>query len=290
MTTHRNYKDSLGFMLERSRWEGGDNGRGDSVGRTVRAAIIYGGAFVDSIFWSFYGFLSGGPWRPKRHPEEPRTEDFSRDHTVWFVVWLKFFHPELLHRVLKIPWRVSKKFSQTIDMWLWIRALANTRIANLLYWVVAGLYLRFVAWWNDMMYRKYGIYSVDYKDFVAFGNMGSEERWGISVRDRNRCKKWTFPAYSFDIQAFMVWSLSETWFKRRLEKRVIALVEPTNWLVRKLMRDRFTSEEMEEIKNYTGMDGWRWGVRLNAITGVDRYPLEGPQPPYNMDIDALKLP
>ena len=168
-------------------------------------------------------------------------------------------------------------------MWLWIRAIRGARIANLLYWVVAGLYLRFVAWWNDLLRKRAGIVSVDYKDFTVTPDEDLTTR-ELFAREKS------FPSYSFDIQAFMVWSLSETWFKRRLEKRVIALVEPTNWLVRKLMRDRFTSEEMEEIKNYTGMDGWRWGRRLDKTSRAERYPLEGPQPPYNMDIDALKLP
>lgn len=279
-------------MLARSRW-GGDNGRGDSVGRTVRAALIYREKdFIQSIFKSFYGFLTGGPWRPKRHPEDPRTEDFSRDHTVWFVVWLKHFHPELLHLARKIPCRISTKFTQTIDMWLWIRAICKSRIAIFLYWIVGGIYMRFVAWWNNRIYKKYGVYSVDYKDFVVYNtdDPDSEKRWGISPEDVLRVRKRVFPSYSFDIQAFMVWSLEESWFKRRLERRVIALVEPTNWLIRKLMRDRFTSEEMEEMKNYTGMDGWRWGGRLDVTRDGDPRALEGPQPEWNMDVDCLRVP
>ncbi len=38
---HRYYKDPYGYMLETSRsWATGD-GRGDSVARTVLAAIVY---------------------------------------------------------------------------------------------------------------------------------------------------------------------------------------------------------------------------------------------------------
>ena len=278
MIQHRNYKDYLDFMLERSRYAGGDNGRGDSVGRTVRAAIIYGGVFIDSIAWAFRGFLNGGPWNPRRHPE--LGEGFSRDHTVWFVVWIKYFCPESLAMALRIPYRICKGVYQR-DVFLWIRAVARGWwIDKFLYWAVAGSYLRFVAWWNDLLRKRATIVSVDYKDFIALPDKNLTKK---ELFARNA----SFPSYSFDIQAYMVQCLAPGYFKRRLQKRVIALVEPTNWLIRKLMDDKFSAEELEEIKKYTGMDSWRWGRRLDKTTGNERFALEGPQPDWNMDVDAL---
>lgn len=87
----------------------------------------------------------------------------------------------------------------------------------------------------------------------------------------------------------MVKCLPEGWFKNRLKKRVIALVEPTNWFVRKLMDDRFYFYEMGAIVKYEGMDAWRWGRRLDVTTDIDMFALEGPQSPYNMDVDALEI-
>ena len=145
--------------------------------------------------------------------------------------------------------------------------------------------MRFVAWWNNRIYREYGVYSVDYKDFKAYGHPGAWEDFTEETVEIIR--DITFPSYSFDIQAFMVKCLDDGWIKNRLKKRVIALVEPTNWMIRKLMDDTFTPEEETEIANYTGLDGWRWGRRMDVTTGVDRFPLEGPQPEYNMDVDVL---
>ena len=88
---HRNFVDKYGYMLEWSRGDG-DNGMGDAVARTVLAAIIYRKAFfIDAIYMNFLSFLNADSWHPMRHIETPRTKDFSRDHTIWFVIWLYYF-------------------------------------------------------------------------------------------------------------------------------------------------------------------------------------------------------
>jgi len=286
MTQHRNFVDDYGFMLETSRSWGTGDGRGDSVGRTVRAGIIYREPKFFHAIWEHFGdFILAHNWDPRRHPEIAE-EGFSRDHTVWLVVWLKYFYESWIHIALYIPKQIAPNVKMTIDIKWWIRSIARGRWTDkIMYWIIGGTYMRFVAWWNNKIYHTYGVYSVDYKDFRAYGNQGI---WGdFTPEDVKVIRDLVFPSYSFDIQAFMVKCLDDGWIKNRLKKRVIALVEPTNWMIRKLMDDTFNLEDIKAINEYTGLDGWRWGRRMDVTTGVDRFPLEGPQPEYNMDVDVL---
>ena len=160
MRQHRNYKDNWNFMREISRdWANGDDGRGDAVGRTVRAGIIYREEdVIEAISYHFIKFINGGKWDPRRHPEL-KEEGFSRDHTVWFVIWLRYFDEDSLHRALHIPYRICKGVYQR-DVWLWIRAVARRWwIDKLIYWDVAGIVIRFTDFWNNWLYRRYGVYS-----------------------------------------------------------------------------------------------------------------------------------
>jgi len=278
---HRFYKDSYGFLLERSRYNG-DSGRGDAIAKTVLAAITYREKdFIDAIEFNFAYFLADYQWIPQRHPEDPRIEDFSRDHTVWFVIWLRYFLPEELYQALRIPKQISEKFKQSFDMPFWIRSIARGWwIDKALYWIVCSIMLRFNDWWNRRLRKKAGIISVPYTEFKCT----KEEE--LSKKELY-ARKHSVPSYIMDTQAFMIKCLDDGWFKDRLKKRMIPLVEPDNWLVRMLMDDVFTAQEKAEIRAYTGMDALRWSRRMDKTTDIDMFQLIGPQPPWNMDVDLL---
>lgn len=282
MRAHRFFDDTFGFMRQKSRpgAEVKDDGRGDSVGLTVRAAIIYREKrFIYSLWSIFNDFIYCDIWNPRRHPNDTR-KDFSRDHTVWFIIWLIYFFPEHLHRALKIPWRISEKHTQR-GIYLWIRAVARGRWCDrLIYWAVTGLILRFDNLWNKWLRRRAGIVSVDYKQFKAtpYDQLSNREKFA---------RKYSIPDYSFEIQAFMIRCLKDGWFKERFKKRLLPCIEKTNWHVRKVLDDEFTAAEKLQIENYTGMDGLRAARYLCRITKVELNALSGPQPEYNMDVDYL---
>lgn len=286
MRQHRFYKDKYSFMRERSRdWEEKqDDGAGNAVGRTVLAAIIYReNDFRNAIRLHFNNFLNYGIWNPKRHPDCLVNNDFSRDHTVWFVIWLKYFTN--IHIALKIPYRISEKFVCGVHVWLWIRAVAKDRWwNNFIHWLLCEVWLTIVGLWDSWLIRRAGIKSVHYKDFKK---VNDED---LNNRELFACNNLMMPGYAVETLAWMVHCLDDGWFKNRLRKKVIPLVEKSNWLVRILMDNYslFNIDEIREIDQYTGMDGYRWSRRLDKTTNVDLYPLEGEQPPYNMDVDVLK--
>lgn len=284
MRQHRFYKDEFGFLLETSRsWqENPDNGRGDAVGRTVLAAIVYRKKdFIEAIRINFCGFIFGGEWNPKRHPENPRTKDFSRDHTTWFVVWLRYFWPRVLYRAKGIPFRISDRAVQSIDMWLWIRVLSTGRWHyKLFYWAYSSIECRVINFWNNFLRSRAGIKSEEWETFRATPQKDLHpEEWDA--------RQVSVPAYSIEIKAWMVKCLPDGWFKNRMKKRIIPLVEPSNFLVRMLMDDELSFEDKVALHRYTGMDAYRWTWRLDKTTPIDLYPLDGPQPEYNMDVDVL---
>jgi len=282
-TQHRNYVDTYGYMLEKSREQDGDDGRGDAVARTVLAAIIYREQrFIDAIMYNFVPFLDIYRWMPIRHIEDRRSEDFSRDHTIWFVIWLRYFFPKKIYLCMLIPKRISEKFRQSWDMPFWFRALAKDRwIDNFLYWAIVSIMLRCINRWNRGLRWRANIVSKHYKSFKATpaNELNKKELFA---------RKYCVPSYSMDTQAFMIKCLSDSWFKRRLKKRILPLVEKTNWHVRLLMDDVFTPYEAKQVVLYSGMDSNRMARRMDKTTDIDIDALYGPQPPYNMDVDFLK--
>lgn len=282
---HRNYVDSYGYLLEASRpWgepEERDDRKGDAVANTTMAAITYREQrFIHAPWNNFTGFLLGGKWNPIRHPNTPRRWDFSRDHTVWFVIWLRYFFPSYLSAASRIPWKVSEKHS-ALGIWLWLKLMGRGRwVDYFAYWAVHGAVMRFNNRWNRFLRARALITSVHYSRF---------KKTEPEVMNKRElfARKNSVPAYSFDTQAFMVHCMKDGWFKSRLKKRVIPLVEKTNYLVRRLMDDTFHPWEMIEVENYTGMDSNRWARRLDATTDIVMSPLVGPQPEYNINVDIL---
>ena len=287
MITHRFYKDHLGYLLEYSRPydKDPDDNRGDSAGNTAQAGIVYGQPFIHTIAKHFEDFLDGGPWAPIRHPEDPREEDFSRDHTVWFVIWMRYFYPEYLKEALRIPKKISKEARRGLHIFLWIRALNNRPGYNLLHWLVAGLWLRGAKWWNNYLFRRAGLETYDYKVFKSI----PDDKLLPIDKKAWQARKWSLPSYSIHTLAWQIKCLKPGWFKNRLKKRVLKLAEKENWLIRMLMDDVFSSAEKEKIEMYTGMDAYRWARRMDRTCDIEINALQGPQPPYNMDVDVLHI-
>ena len=66
------------------------------------------------------------------------------------------------------------------------------------------------------------------------------------------------------------------------------MVEPSNYLCRILLADKLSEEDLIEIDAYRGMDRYRWSGRLDGSSTWKKYPVEGEQPPYNLDKDILQ--
>jgi len=286
MRQHRCFKDEHGFLLETSRpWSGNkDDGRGDAVGRTVLAAIAYGEKDFIDAFQSCFWIDINGRWQGIRHPEVTERKDLSRDHTFWWVLGLKYFNPTNLWKTLKIPWRISTKFKQTIDLWLWIRAVARGGwFWRFAYWVVGGAVFRVYLRAIQLAVLVGGFKTVPYKEFKATSvvDLTKRQRWGRKIMQ-------ICPSYTVHQLAWMLTCLPEGWFKRRMQKLVLRMVEPTNYLIRLLCNDTLNDYEWVASKYYTGVDGCRWNRRMDESTNIDLYALSGSQPEYNLDVDILQ--
>ena len=265
--------------------ENPDDGRGDAVGHTVKAAITYGEKDFIDAFQRCFGVDGRGRWWGERHPDVDR-DDLSRDHCVWWVLGLKYFSPSDLWMTLKMPWRISKKFTQSIDMWLWIRVLARGGwFWRFSHWLITGIFLRFALRCIQLAIKVGEFETKPYKEFRAtpVSELTKRQRWGRKIMK-------VFPSYSVHSKAWQLTCLKDGWFKRRLQKLVIRMVEPTNYVVRSLCGHVLTDWEWVDANYFTGTDAYRWSRRLDESTTIDLFPLEGPQDnPYNMEVDILKI-
>jgi hypothetical protein len=281
---HRYFKDEYGFLLEKSRpWtDDPDDGRGDAIGRTVLAGIVYGdadfiGAFQTCVTINGYGFFA------MRHPEIADRADMSRDHIMWWVLGLRYFNPAGLWKALEVPWRISKKFRLTIDLWLWIRAVAyRDSVFTAIYWLaispVHWVYLKAI----QLSIRVGGFKSVPYTEFKAtpVSGLTKRQKWGRKIMQ-------ICPSYTVHQIAWMLTCLPDGWMKRRMQERVIKMAEEKNWVTRSLCGEFIKGFERFEVDAYKGMDALRWGRRLDESTDIDMYALKGRQKPYNLSKDML---
>jgi len=285
MTQHRNYKDEHGFMLETSRdWVvNPDNGMGDAVGRTVMAAIAYDEADFVNAFQSCFWWDTEDNWYGMRHINSER-DDMSRDHVAYWMVGLHYFNPESTWCAMNVPKRISWKFKQTLDMRLFANVIGRGKKLDVFkYWAWTGFVMRLYSAAIKLACKVGKFKTVHYKDFRATrkDELTRRQRWGRSIM--SFC-----PGYTVYQLAWMTTCLKDTWYRERLQKRVLSLIEPTNYLIRMLMGDHFSAEDRKEIENWSGTDANRWGARLDESTSVDLFPLTGEQPPYNLESDLLK--
>jgi len=291
MRQHRFFKDEHGFLLQKSRpWtDNPDDGRGDAVGRTVMAAITYGEKDFIDAFQSCFGVNGRGEWWGERHPDVDR-DDLSRDHAIDWVIGLRYFNPKDLWMALRMPWRISEKFTQTIDMYLWIRAVAHmSKFWTFLYWMPAGVFLRVARWAIKLACRVGQFQTQSYKTFKATpkSELTKRQRWGRAIME-------IFPSYSVHQACWQLSVLPDCWMKRRLQKHVRHMIEPTNYLCRLLLDGTLNDFEWCDALYFTGTDSFRWARRLDESTNIDLYPLEGSpggiaQPKYNMESDMLGI-
>lgn len=255
------------MLRQNASWDPeGDNGKGDSIGRTALAYIAYGDkSLMESVMFCYdkvpiirKGKTKRFYYHGFRYPDYWK-DDLSRDHVTYTMIGLKYVGASkaLKEFVEGQRWRISERYTFTIDMWLWSRGIIGKRWARALYYMITIPMMSFSVLWSRALHW--------------FGAFGEEEHQDDFVPSRpeeltatqRKVRKWMFPTYALHILGWQLTCLPGSRAKRILKRICRGWVGRHNYLLRVLFGER-TEKLKEQCRTYLPMTSWRWGTRLDG--------------------------
>jgi hypothetical protein len=282
-----------GMLLQRdiTPWSPGyliGEGKADALWRTGYGAVAYNGTekgdiFIEGIKSCFKDDGEGGihAWRyPVDEdngtfsglPSNLKFDSVSRDQTMMGFVGLAANGRQDLvkkyHSGLK--WKLSYFNDQTIDYWLWAKAVGGNWFWVQMFWLLSAILIPVSIGWNAFIFwigkinRKrnfndpvdgYGHVPLDFTD-----NAGYDWEWN-KLDDYIYKAQWPFYVYvQFCLQMYV---LPKHPLKSLLQWVCKAARFKDNYFVRLLLGEEVSQEE---IDSYKPRYGSRWGSRMNITS------------------------
>lgn len=258
------------MMLRQSHdWNPNELGEGDSIGRTFISYFNYGDErFLEGIekcwvkkesnwFWKLLGkkyYYQG--YRYPTHYDE----DLSRDHLTYTIISFKYsgyYSKDKLKEFIKhLRFRISKKFTFTIGLWLWSRAMYGSKICEWLFYTIEIPIFKITKLWNKIIYKK-----------APFEEEDSQDNW-IKIQNELKPKRiiklasLLYPIYALHNKSWQIYLMPDSKRKRKLQKICLDIVPKYNYVIKILLGDK-ESFTKEDVWNYKSMTSSRWTGILN---------------------------
>ena len=233
-------RDELNYLLP--QWE-------DIMANLERAILYcYEYSFVTNAF------------EYRRHPEIETP--ISRDQIAMLL--LKFWsegETELIKMHSKnLKWDFGGIHKQTIDFWLWHRALARGSRGVVFLSLVAVTHPVMLGW--NWLLKKIGGFRTTRK-----GDIGHiiTKREGKLQR---RIAKLLYPAYAEYILVQQVLSMPETALRRMVERILLWGIERDNWYLRTLLGDMHVTDA--HLFGYVPFESNEWNNRFDGTVEMRR--------------------
>lgn len=289
------------MLTQNPSWKpDGENGKGDSIGRSFLAYFCYGDErFLEGILdcWEkverkgwlrrllFGKYYYQGYRYPHRYPGEV---GLSRDHTSYTIIALKYagYSDEFIKDfVTHLRWRISKFARFTPEMWLWARAVANIKPYKTLFYTVSWLVTKLSSWWNGRLYR-----------YAGFGEESHQDDFIKVPNDFKPAQVWKvvrlmYPIYALHIAAWQIKVIDgDSKLKKALQKASLTICPKHNYVVQMLLNSPDKPSE-ENVMGYDSMRGGRWTGILNTwVNDRDISKIKDPKLlEYNvLDVDYVR--
>lgn len=309
--TYRYFDSEIKMMLEKPEpWDNSSKrGEPDALIRTARAYLAYGDPILKEGILSCYQLEKDGHYQACRCFPDIGKEDVSRDQTIGSLSAL-FIRGDLgdFKRIgPKLRWKLSKRYSQGLGMWLWLRRWWT------IYGIVEFFSIIFGVLWNKLLYRLLGrtkVYDESY--YMAHDSTtglwwkNPEAEWqylknaywannGNKLFNEYKKKCDTskifktldsmeYPTYGSFLTVLMASCMPKSFTKSLLVAVLNWNFKGTNNLLVRALFDRGVS--LEEIDKLRPMSGFRWTSRFDGSSYF--YYLEGDSAKYNtIDKDIL---
>lgn len=238
------------MILENVGW--GTHGKGDAAGRNAFAYICWPNETWlkdtimqcvkqrDDSFIQFYRYPGQG------------ADTISRDHVgaIILALYINQDWDELKWILDNLPWRLSRKYQQTIDFWLWQKSLKHKSwwIAQIFFLTVI-FQLVLIIPWNWLLRRILGFKIIKPEDVNKPFKPIQKFRW------INSC---IYPHYALFLLAWQVKSLPGSilkWICNQLIR-----VEARNPIIKRIAGKKLS---LEDYENYVPIAGFQWAGTLD---------------------------
>ena len=260
------------MILERVGW--GDDGKGDSIGRNCFAYICFPNEkWLKETILQCIKHRDDGYLQFYRYPGKGG-DTMSRDHVGSIILALYINRdPELNWILDNIPWKISRKYSQTIDFWLWHRALKYQKmkwfLSQIFYFLILIQFI-FIIPWNFLIRSLAGIKKLNISD------LQHEEIKGW----RKIVANWAYPHYALYLLAWQVKVLNNSWFKKMIQ--LLLRIESGNRVIDAILGKRL------DDNIYFPMTSFIWSRRLDTSDDILLRPLTESERKYN-DLNQAML-
>jgi hypothetical protein len=284
-TTYHFVKDKM-MLVQNPNWNiNGENGKGDSIGRSMVAYFCYNDQnFIQGIKncwikidvdpdykyffnWKYY-------YRGQRYPSpEYYNKTFSRDHTITTFVALKLANdPFIVELAKNIKYKIRDKNNSleldkttrfTFDLWCWVKMFAGKWWAAPLFYLQSIFIILGTIIWNKFINL-----------IAGFGPEKTQEEFKqIKREDLSKwkllCCKLLTPTFALHISAWQVFILKDNIFKKLLCWLVTPLISKHNHLLRLMFNVQKKKVTKVDVLNYKSMTSWRWSTTLNETCSRD---------------------
>jgi hypothetical protein len=272
------YLDKYGLVLSSKNTT--DKGMGDCVGRTFLAYMAYGSSIGLYGINNCYDIDTG---KLIRHPDLAHIDDMSRDHVIYFILANAAVNnvPILGSFNKLMKWRISERYTYTIDSWAWVKYVCNKKYTllynnglnkakaaeykrnaflwqQLYYWVTIPT-MFFNVLWNKTISFIGGFKEVPQSEWVK-GGFKKLPTW------RKKLAKMLYPTYALHQKAWQLQCMPKTPGFYILRQLCRWLTTKHNYLIKLLLDSTVT---FNEIDSYKPMTSYRWSCNLDNTNDRD---------------------
>jgi len=210
------YYDQNKMILENESWDE-YKGKGDSVGRNAFLYICQPQlSFLKETLMSCVKVQDNTLIQTYRYPNFG-ADTQSRDHlgAIILALYINQDWDELSLILDNLPWRISRKYRQTIDFWLWHRSI-NPKVHPIMKKVYSNLFILLnillfliIIPYNKIIRLILGIYQLK----PIYQSTEPNKRL-----DKNILAKTIYPGFAFFLLTWQLKTIPESWFKSGLKR------------------------------------------------------------------------
>lgn len=256
------------MILENTSWGFGE---GDAVGRNAFAYICWPNeSWLKSSIMQCVKQRDDTYIQFYRYPEYG-ADTMSRDHVgaIMLALYINQDWDELNWILDNLPWRLSRKYRQTIDFWLWHRTLRyNSRWLGQLFLVTVLVQLVFIVPWNFLWRLILGIKKVRLEELPVEYNW-----WGSWKRKAN---KLIYPHFALFLLAWQVKTIRSSCLKSLVNW--LGRIESGNVVIDWLFGKKRT---LKDYQSYLPTSSFIWARRVDTADDVELRPLTEDEARFN---------
>ena len=250
-------------------------GEGDALWRTGLAYITWKQPIKKEGILSCYRYVPVGHhfkkpfYQAMRHSGRWGEDDVTRDQVIMSLAALKVNKDleELDEIASKLPYRLSRKYKMTPDMWFWVKTLTCTKHLKLYTNLCCFFQIveKFIAFNLNKVIAKICGFKRDIiknNDYTSRVHYDLKENWNSF---QTKIAKAYYQGFAYHLACWQIYTLPKncnTFLRRVLTKMMLNYCEKENYLCRILLGD--TTVTLEEVQNYESREGFRWQAYLDG--------------------------